>query len=178
MHAHHPLIRRLATGIAVLIAVAALSSCTVVRARIASTSRPTTNLPSQNPAAEKTLLASINALRAAHHVHALSLQTNLVNKARYWALWMSIGNCGRARNGTPNICHSVLSGGISVHWTMLEENVGAASPRTNVSAIANAFAHSAPHLANIVNSRIRYVGVGVAYAGNTVYAAEEFMATS
>ena len=38
--------------------------------------------------------------------------------------------CGSS-GGVPNICHSSLSSGIYEHWTLLEENVGMISPKTN-----------------------------------------------
>ncbi len=168
---------RPAALMAAALAIASLSGCATVRAALVSGGRGVSSIPATNAAAEKQLLNSVNALRASHHVRALALNGNLVQKARFWSLWMANGNCGRAPNGSPAICHSSLAGGIKVRWTLLEENVGAASPRTNVAGVAHAFAHSAPHLANIVNPKVRYVGIGVAYHGNTVYVAEEFMAT-
>ena len=169
--------QRIAAAVVAVVALASLSGCATLRGHV-SGAGGATSIPATNPAAEKLLFDSANSLRAAHHVHALALHTNLVQKARFWALWMANGNGGRAPNGTPAICHSSLTGGIKVHWTMLEENVGAASPKTNVAGVANAFKNSPPHLANIVNPKVTYVGIGVAYHGNTVYVVEEFMATS
>lgn len=166
-------LRRLGTALAALVALVSLSGCVP----LPTSGHGATSIPGQNPAAEKQLLASVNGLRAAHHERALALHTNLVQKARYWALWMAAGNCGRTSSGAFAICHSSLAGGIHVHWTILEENVGAASPRTNVAGVAHAFAVSKPHLANILNPKITYVGIGVAYHGNTIFVAEEFMAT-
>jgi hypothetical protein len=115
-------------------------------------------------------------LRRANGRRALAVHPGLVNKARYWARWMAAGNCGRNAVGVAMICHSVLTGGIHVQWSMLAENVGAASPSTNVIGVANGFRNSPPHLENILNASTDYVGIGVAYSGNTIYVAEEFMA--
>jgi len=60
---------------------------------------------------------------------------------------------------------------------MLGENVGAASPRSNVAGVENAFVHSPPHAANMLNAKFNYVGIGVAFAGNNVFVTEEFMAS-
>ena len=177
---HHLSLRRrtgrLAAVIVALLASASLSGCVKVPA-LGSGGKGVSSIPPTNASAERYFLDSVNSLRAAHHVRALVLNDNLVQKARYWSLWMANGNCGRAANGMPMICHSSLAGGIKVRWTLLEENVGAGSPRTNLAGVANAFAHSKPHLANIVNAKVRYVGIGVAYHANTVYVTEEFMAT-
>ena len=89
---------------------------------------------------------------------------------------MAGGQCGRNANGTPKICHSNLKSGITVRWSLLAENVGAASPKTNLSGIMRGFEHSPSHEENILNTRITAIGAGVAYTGNNVYVAEEFMA--
>ena len=100
---------------------------------------------------------------------------NLEDKARLWSAWMSGGNCGWS-GGVPTICHSDVRSGITARWSLLEENVGSATPKTDVAGIISGFAHSPEHLANMLNTRIKYVGVGVAYWGNTIYVAEEFLA--
>src|SRR5205085_10006011 len=125
---------------------------------------------------ESALTADINTFRAAHGLAALTTHQDLVRKAQGWALHMANGGCGRGGSGLPNICHSVLSDGITVQWTALAENVGMACP-TNVTAVHNAFVSSPAHAANMVNGAMKYVGVGVATVGNCMYAAEVFMAT-
>jgi uncharacterized protein YkwD len=100
-----------------------------------------------------------------------------VSKARAWAEHMASGGCGYASNGLPSICHSSLSDGITAQWSLLEENVGMLSPKTNVDAMESAFEHSPPHAENMLNTKITYVGVGFAYVGNYMYVAEEFMAS-
>jgi uncharacterized protein YkwD len=90
---------------------------------------------------------------------------------------MASGGCGRGGDGLPNICHSILSNGITVTWARLAENVGLASTNANASGMQAAFEQSPPHAENMLNNQIQYVGVGVAYVDNHMYVAEEFMAT-
>jgi uncharacterized protein YkwD len=126
-------------------------------------------------ATERQVIGSVNQFRAAHGLRALSAHSNLQRKARLWAAWMANGNCGRDAAGVPTICHSNLPSGITVSWSLLEENVGNASP-VDVSAVTAAFEHSPEHAANMLNTRITSVGVGVAASGSVVFVAEEFMA--
>ena len=84
---------------------------------------------------------------------------------------MAVGNCP----GAEVICHSSLAGGISIPWSWLAENVGAASPRTNVQGVIEGFAHSPGHAANILSPNAKYAGIGVATAGNSVFVTEEFL---
>jgi uncharacterized protein YkwD len=156
------------------IVIVGLSGCDAVRIPIASSPSPS-KTAAPNPV-ERQIITAINALRSSHHLGALAVHPNLEDKARLWSAWMSGGNCGPSGNG-PTICHSDLTSGITAQWTMLEENVGAASPKTDVAGLISGFAHSAEHAANMLNTKIRYVGVGVAYSGNTLFVAEEFMAT-
>lgn len=109
-------------------------------------------------------------------MHALSEHPNLEDKAHLWAAWMAAGGCGHDANGTPKICHSPLTSDITVSWTLLEENVGAASPKTDISGLMTGFEHSPAHAANMLNTQITSIGAGAAYSGNVVFVAEEFMA--
>jgi len=126
--------------------------------------------------AEGALVSGINNYRAQHGLPPLTVHSVLESKARSWAAHMASGGCGVGSNGAPNICHSNLSDGITVSWTRLAENVGMVSPSSNVSGMESAYEHSPPHAENML-SQVQYVGVGVAYVGNYMYTAEEFMAT-
>jgi len=148
------------------------AACQPVRAHLTSSS----SASAPPSATENQIIAAVNKFRAAHGLRALSAQWNLEDKAHLWAAWMAGGNCGRNPNGVPKICHSNLTSGITVNWSLIEENVGAASPKTNISGIVSGFEHSPEHAANMLNKRITAIGVGVAYAGNAVFVAEEFMA--
>ncbi len=126
---------------------------------------------------EQAMVRGINDYRRAHGLPDLAVHSVLVNKARSWAAHMADAGCGRGASGAPNICHSNLSDGVTVAWTRLEENVGMVSPKTNTMGMEAAFEHSPPHAENMLNGQVHYVGVGVAYTGNYMYVAEEFMAT-
>ncbi len=127
--------------------------------------------------AEGQLVAEINSFRASHGLSGLTMHAELVRKAEGWARFMADGGCGRGGNGLPNICHSTLTDGITVQWTGLAENVGMISPSTNVSGMHNAYVNSPAHAANMLNSKMTYVGVGIAIVGNYMYSAEVFMST-
>jgi uncharacterized protein YkwD len=168
-HSTFPPISRIVLALAVLTLFVALSGCAAVRARVTS---PATASPPSG--AEATVTGAVNRLRAAHHLPALATSPALTNKARFWAAWMAGGNCGRA-GSAPAICHSSLTSGIDVKWSWLAENVGSASPASNLGGVITGFERSAGHAANILSTRATMVGVGVAYSGNNVYVVEEFM---
>jgi uncharacterized protein YkwD len=165
-------LRSCAAVVAALVVTLALAGCTPPRVQIGATS--SRSAPATAP--ERHVIDSVNAFRAAHGLRALSWQANISDKAKLWAAWMAGGNCGRGPTGTPTICHSNLTSGITVSWTLLEENVGAASPATDIAAVVTGFEHSPEHAANILNKHITAIGVGVAYSGNIVFVAEDFMA--
>ena len=154
-----------------LIVVVALAGCTP---RVGGSSTAKSAPPT---AVEKEIIASINKFRAAHGLHALVWEANISDKAKLWAAWMAGGNCPHAPNAGPTICHSNLTSGITVHWSLLEENVGAATPKTNVAGLMSGFQHSKEHAANMLNGKITAIGIGAAYSGNTIFVAEEFMAS-
>ena len=144
---------------------------------VAPPAAPAPPAPVVSNGAEGALVADINSFRGAHGLPALAMHAELVRKAESWARYMANGGCGRGGNGLPNICHSVLTDGITVQWTALAENVGMVSPSTNVTGMHNAYVNSPPHAANMLNGKMKYVGVGVAIVGNYMYTAEVFMAT-
>jgi uncharacterized protein YkwD len=149
---------------------ASFSGCAQIQARVMGASTTPSN------SAESALVAGINNFRCSHGLRPLAVHPTLVNKARVWSGYMANGGCGRGGGGVANICHSHLSDGINVTWSLLGENVGMVSPQSNVSGMESAFEHSPPHAENMLNGQINYVGVGVAYVGNDMYVTEEFMA--
>ena len=159
-------------AVAIAVVGLTLTSCAQVRAQLASSS---TGSGAPN-AAERQIIDAVNRFRGAHGLRALSVQSNLEDKARLWAAYMAGGNCGRSASGTPMICHSDVTSGITVRWSLLEENVGAITPATNIAGLVSRFEGSPEHAANMLNARITSVGVGVAYSGSTLFVAEEFMA--
>jgi uncharacterized protein YkwD len=163
-----------------LVGVAALSSgCAQVKARLQArvAVRPVSTVSVGDSPTESAIVARVNHVRVANHLAPLSVHPTLVNKARLWSHWMAAGGCGQDANGVHRICHSSLVLGISVPWTMLEENVGSGAPRSIALGVENGFENSPTHMANILNARVHYIGVGVAYWGDHVYVTQEFMAT-
>jgi hypothetical protein len=112
---------------------------------------------------EAGFVARINALRTSQGLPAVEVHPTLVAKARAWAQTMS--DAGR-------IWHSTLSDGITVDWQKLGENVGMGG---SVDGLHQAFVASPHHYANLVDTDFRYVGIGVAMNGNTMYVSEVFM---
>jgi len=167
-----PFSRRATATLIVVVALLATACSPALQARI----RRASAASSQPTSTEGRIINAVNQFRAGHGLGALHTHPNLEAKARTWATWMAQGHCGRNGQGVAKICHSDLASGITVHWSRLEENVGAASPASAVAAITNGFEHSPEHAANMLDARITDIGVGVAYAGNVIYVAEEFMA--
>jgi uncharacterized protein YkwD len=168
----HPVRQRARASFIAALSVLATACTPTLQAQLRRGSVATAALSST----ERQIANSVNGFRAIRGLRALQVQPNLESKARAWAAWMAAGHCGRDARGVPTICHSNLASGITVHWSRLEENVADASPRTAVTAITTGFEHSPEHAANMLNSQITGIGVGVAYWGNFIYVAEEFMA--
>src|SRR5205085_6107795 len=105
----------------------------------------------------------INDIRASKGLPALKVNTNLVAKARGWAVTMAAAG---------KIWHSNLSDGITADWQKLGENVGMGG---SVDGLHNAFVASPHHYENLVDPDFSYVGIGIAMNGDTMYVAEEFM---
>ncbi len=166
--------RHVTRAVAGVATVAALAACAAAPARNAGGGTAKSAPPTPT---ESRILGSVNSFRAEHGLRALKINSNLEDKAKLWSAYMAGGNCGRAANGVPNICHSSLTSFITVHWTRLEENVGLVSPRTDVTGIESGFERSPEHAANMLNAQITAMGIGVAYSGNVMYVAEEFMAS-
>jgi uncharacterized protein YkwD len=161
---------------AFVVCVFGLAGCATARARVDAATAAAIQ-SSTLSASERQVVGEVNAFRAAHGMHALTVHPNLEEKARAWAMWMAAGHCGTEPNGSPAICHSDLATGITVPWTRLEENVGAATPASNLAGVLNGLEHSPEHVANMLDSSITSIGAGVVVSGNTVLVAEEFMAS-
>jgi uncharacterized protein YkwD len=172
--------RRFIMLVGILVVAMSLSSCAALKKKAAKPApKPAPSaavIPAASAGAEQQVVNAINQLRAQNGRAALKVHSALTNKARYWSRWMAAGNCGRS-NGIAKICHSTLAGGIGVAWTLLAENVGMATPKSNLIGVIRGLEASPGHRTNILSSRVGWVGVGVAYDGNAVYVTQEFMAT-
>ena len=107
------------------------------------------------PADAKSFLDRTNSLRSSQGVRALKEHDVLTRKAEDWAQHM-------ARTG--KLAHSNISDGLEgVSWRSVGENVGYSSPTSStLLTIHNMFVKSAPHRANLLNSKYTHMGVGVA----------------
>src|SRR5690348_7781054 len=102
---------------------------------------------------EAGLINSINAYRHARGLGSLTVNRDLEAKARLWAIAMAGGRCGSS-GGVAKICHSQLTDGITARWGWLGENVALVG-RNDIGGAQNAFAHSAPHAANMAAPQAR-----------------------
>ena len=116
-----------------------------------------------DPAAEADFVGRINSLRASQGAGSLQVHSVLTAKAQAWAAHMAATGC---------LCHSNLTDGVNVGWRKLGENVGRGP---SVASLQSAFIGSPEHLANMLDRRFQWVGIGVAYGGGQMWVAEVFM---
>src|SRR3981081_4281249 len=112
---------------------------------------------------EASFVSNINQVRASRGLPALAVNGQLTGVARSWAAHM-------AANGTlshnPNLGSQAPGG-----WRFIAENVGMGPTASSVEA---GFASSAPHYANMTNSPVSQVGVGVVPSNGALWVVEDF----
>ena len=113
---------------------------------------------------EQAFVGAVNAVRAAHGVPALAVDTRLTTLGESWAGRMAAAG-GLSHN--PALTSSVPAG-----WTKVGENVGEGP---SVASVEQAFEHSAPHLANMLDAGFTSVGIGVVWSGSTLWVSEEYL---
>jgi uncharacterized protein YkwD len=112
---------------------------------------------------ERDLRTMVNAERSSRGISTLGNSDDLTNKA---------GNHAEAMAARRDLFHSNLWSGLSSRWSRVSENVGRAR---DVQAAHAAFMRSASHRANILDGRMRSLGVGVALGKDGyVYVVEVF----
>jgi uncharacterized protein YkwD len=165
------LFRRCLAAVATLVLAGALAGCdqSVLGFGAHTASAASTSAPISPQALR--FVAAINKFRRHHGLGNLTAYDNLDDKGVLWSTYMAGGNCPGG-----DICHSDLTGGIEMQWSLLEENVGSGSPSDDLGAIQLGFQNSPMHAANMLNPQITGVGVGVAISGNTIYVTQEFLA--
>jgi hypothetical protein len=117
-------------------------------------------------AEESRLLALTNRLRASVGAPALSVDESLTTVARAWATKM-------AADGT--ISHNGSLTTQVTGWSKVSENVGMGP---DVDTVHRALIASPSHYANLVDTEVRLVGIGVAAAGRQVFVVENFLRPS
>jgi uncharacterized protein YkwD len=166
------LFRRCAIAVATLVLAGGLSGCdagSVFGFGSHTASAYSTSAPISPQALR--FVAAINKFRRHHGLGNLTAYDNLDDKGVLWSTYMAGGNCPGG-----GLCHSDLTSGIEMSWSLLEENVGSGSPSDDLGAIQLGFQNSAPHRANMLDPRVTAVGVGVAFSGDTIYVTQEFLA--
>jgi uncharacterized protein YkwD len=110
---------------------------------------------------EARLIAKINYARAHHGLRPLTVSRDLTAAARTHSAAMA---------GSDLLFHSSTLSALCC-YRLIEENVGEGA---TLAIVHYAFMHSAPHRANILNSRVRQVGVGVVSSGGELWITEVF----
>ncbi|HJV09155.1 MAG TPA: CAP domain-containing protein, partial [Acidimicrobiales bacterium] len=112
---------------------------------------------------EAKVLALTNQVRATVGRPALAFDETLAANARTWAAKMAAdGIISHNKN-----LSSQISG-----WFKLSENVGQGP---DIDTVHRALVASPPHYTNITDTEVTMMGVGVVYAGNSVFIVEVFM---
>lgn len=113
---------------------------------------------------EAAFVAKINDLRASKGLGTLTVHGELVAIARNWSQQMaSVGDISH----NPNFKNQVTA-----NWARLGENVGMGP---SVDSLFAAFVASPAHYANLVEPVYTHIGVGVVYAGSTIFTSHQFM---
>jgi uncharacterized protein YkwD len=121
-------------------------------------------------AAEQQLLGSVNQTRRAQALPDLKWNETLAVAARRHAALMSEhGSAEHGYAGEPTLASRVTKAG--GHFVWLAENV---MQGTSAEGIQEGFLKSANHRANMVDSDMDSIGVGVVERGGRVFAVEDF----
>ena len=110
---------------------------------------------------EAKLLTKINNARAAHGLRPLRLSGELSTTARQHS---------RQMGSATTLFHTASFASICC-WSAIAENVGMGY---SVRELHRAFMHSPAHRANILDPRMRVVGVGLVSAGGRLWVTELF----
>ena len=144
--------RRLLPSLLVLLATLGVAAGTVL-VGAAPASAVTTR--------EAAMLAKINNARAAHGLRPLALSGDLSTIARSHSRRMASSTALFHTANFSSICC----------WSAIAENVGTGD---SVRTVHRAFLRSSAHRSNILDSRMRQVGVGIVAVGGQVWVTEIF----
>jgi uncharacterized protein YkwD len=110
---------------------------------------------------ETAMLAKINNARAGHGLRPLALSGDLSTIARSHSRQMA---------SSTTLFHTASFSSICC-WSAIAENVGTGG---SVRTVHRAFLRSSDHRSNILDSRMRQVGVGIVAVGGQVWVTEIF----
>jgi uncharacterized protein YkwD len=116
---------------------------------------------SAKSSSEAALLAKISHARAKHGLAPLRTKPKLMKYARHHSASMA---SQYALFHTANF-------GVVCCWSAIGENV---AYNASVASVHRAFMHSPGHRANVLNPRMRRVGVGIVSRGGTLWVTEIF----
>ena len=110
---------------------------------------------------EAAMLAKINNARAAHGLRPLALSGDLSTIARSHSRQMA---------SSATLFHTASFSSICC-WSAIAENVGTGD---SVRTVHRAFLSSSAHRGNILDTRMRHVGVGIIAVGGRIWVTEIF----
>jgi uncharacterized protein YkwD len=139
----------------------ALLSLLVVAVMAASTALVGASPASATTTREARMLVKINNARADHGLPPLTASPDLMAAARGHTVTMA---------GTTSLFHTASFTGLCC-WRTIAENVGYGF---TVRGLHRQFMHSALHRANILDPRMRQVGVGIVRRGDALWVTEVF----
>jgi uncharacterized protein YkwD len=139
----------------------ALLTLLLTAALVASTSFVGVAPASAMTTREARLVAKINTARANHGLPALRTKPDLMAAARAHTVAMA---------GQRILFHTATFATICC-WSAIAENIGYGY---TVRGVHRALMQSAPHRANILDRRMRQVGVGVVSSGGHLWVTEVF----
>ena len=119
---------------------------------------------SANPSDEDAFVAKLNELRESRGLGRLAVDARLTDVARAWS--GSMAALG-VMSHNPLLSVQAPSG-----WRSLGENVGYGP---GVTSLHDALVASPKHFANMVDPRFNTVGIGVVWAGRTLWVTQVFM---
>jgi uncharacterized protein YkwD len=116
------------------------------------------------------LLALVNQARSSHGLGTLSWASGTSSVAISWTDHLAQAH---ALSHNPNLGPQLESHG-SANWTIYGENVGEA-PSNSPDELFNAYMQSPEHRANILETRYRFIGLGVVFTGSTAWNTMDFV---
>jgi len=139
-------------------------------AMVAISATLTAQAPSSASAAEQKLFADANRARKAQGLQALKWNEALATAARRHAgLMAQHGSAEHGYAGEPSLASRVTQAG--GHFVWLAENVVQSA---STGGIQEEFLKSAKHRANMLDSDMDSIGVGVVERGGQLFAVEDF----
>src|SRR3954454_25218137 len=137
---------------------------------VAAALAPSANAESTPSAYGSRLVTLINQARAQHGLRALSVTGGTSTVAANWTSHLAQQ---QALSHNPNLGSQLESHG-SPNWTTYAENVADASTSSADTMFQN-YMNSPEHRSNILDSHMRYVGVGVVFTGSLAWNTLDFV---